>query len=104
MKIKFSHKYRKLSDNEGGHITSAILLMCKQVYLEDLSSSFLDYDTDYGLFSLPKKGLFLMLLFSKNDGVDLFTTLRRYTDEKFQYYSDAVGEIFDIEYKPEAQK
>lgn len=100
MKIKFSHKYTKLfkAGSFNGYTSSAVLLDVIVVNLEDLSKTFLDYDTDSGLFPLPKKGKYMMLLFCKSGTNDLFPTLRRWTPEKEKYYRSGIGIIFDIEY------
>jgi len=89
-KIKFSHLYHKIKDTK-----QAILLMCLPIKLEDLSKEFLAYDTDKGTYPLPKKGDYLMLIFQKNIS-DIFTTLRRYTLEKLEYYKSRQGQWFDI--------
>jgi len=84
-------------------IESAKLLGVIPVKLEYLSPSLLAYDTDNGVYQLPKKGDYLMLIFQKIHGVDftvgenLFTTLRRSTPEKIRYYSGAIGEEFKVE-------
>jgi len=92
MKIKFSHKYRKLS---GVKNNKAILLEVIPVKLENLHKPFLDYDTDNGKFILPKLGIYLMLIFI-SDGF-LFTTIRRSTPEKKKYYDGCIGQEFDVE-------
>ena len=101
MKIKFSHTYTKLLDHNANPIAIAKLLLVLEINLEEMSKDFLAYDTDDGLFDLPKKGAYLMLVFQKLNGFNLFTTLRRFTPEKFNYYHAAIGQTFDIEYKPE---
>lgn len=93
--IKFSHDYLKL---EGAKF--ARLLQIIPIKLEDLSPQFLDYDTDHGLFQLPKKGDYLMLIFNHEGTWSLFTTIRRNTPEKLSYYQDSVGEVFEIVIKP----
>ncbi|MBU0958565.1 MAG: hypothetical protein KKB31_01340 [Nanoarchaeota archaeon] len=101
-KISFSHPYKKLEvvgvGIGVGTITKAILLGVSCVDLENLEQPFLDYDTDKGKYKLPKKGVYLLLLFSKTDR-DLFTTLRRYTLKKFIYYHSRIGETFSVEVK-----
>lgn len=61
--IKFSHRYSKLCMSFGNPIESAVLLDVIPVKIEDLSEGFKNYDTDFGCYSLPKKGEFMMLLF-----------------------------------------
>ncbi len=97
MNIKFSRKYDKLSDNLGGWLRESMLIAVQEINLEEMSEAFLGYDTDNGSYKLPKKGAYLMLIFLKPDGCNLFTTLRRLTPEKFNYYHDAIGQVFNIE-------
>jgi hypothetical protein len=72
------------------------LLMIQIVNIEDLHPAFLQYDTE-GLYPLPTKGKYILLLFKKSRDSNLFTTLRRYTPRKHIYYSAHLGERFDIE-------
>jgi hypothetical protein len=105
--IKFSHGYTKLLNAFVPH-ENAKLLEVLTVNLEELSTHFLDYDTDDGTFQLPESGKFLCLLFlkPKTDGsynvsdyaaANLFTTLRRWTPAKETYYRSLIGENFAIE-------
>lgn len=101
--IKFSHIYPKLLDERNDMIETATLLLVSQVKLEELHPSFLAYDTNNGEFPLPKKGLYLMLLFLKPSAcpgtcaADLFTTLRRSTMEKTLYYASLIGREFEVQ-------
>jgi hypothetical protein len=90
--ITFSHKYEKLKDLNNND--SIKLLEVINVKLENLSNCFLTYDTD-GVYKLPKKGNYLMLIFEKGLG-DIFTTLRSYSDAKERYYTSNIGEFFII--------
>ena len=95
--IKFSHKYQKLLNSHNDVIETATLLQVIPVNLEDLSQYFLDYDTDKGTYELPKRGKYLMLIFLKeHTDLNLFTTLRRFTPEKFCFYSRNVGKVFQV--------
>lgn len=94
-KIKFSHRYSKLIlSGYKGYVCKAMLLQVLKIKLENLSRHFLAYDTD-GVYPLPKKGDYLMLIFQKGDN-DIFTTLRRSTPSKSEYYTSKVGEFFQI--------
>lgn len=93
MHIKFSHKYEKLGGLKSGDQVK--LLQVVNVKLEQMSNSFLMYDTD-GVYKLPKQGEFLMLIFEKGHG-NIFTTLRRFTPNKNEYYRIHQGEFFNIE-------
>jgi len=100
-KIKFSHKYTKLADHFNDTIKTARLLGVFTIYLQEQHAAFLNYDTDNGTYGLPTSGEYMILLFQKPDtpgvtGKNLFTTLRRYTPQKMNYYMGEVGEIFDI--------
>ena len=97
MKIKFSHKYAKLEDFGNDIQKMAKLLEVVNVNLENLSEDFKNYDTDHGIYQLPNKGDYMMLIFFKNKMSGLFTTLRRRTEEKEKYYRGAIGLWFDIE-------
>ena len=104
--ITFSHLYRKLLDEHNDMIESATLLDCTLINLEDLHPAFLAYDTDHGAYSLPKQGQYLQLLFLKpKEGeyicaTNLFTTLRRYTPQKHNYYTSMVGREFAVQHRP----
>lgn len=98
--IKFSHKYKKLHDANGSIIENAILLDVIKVNLEDLSKDFLDFDTDNGLFELPETGVYSMLIFKKTNTNDIFTTLRKWSQEKFDFYKSKTGSSFKIQLKP----
>ena len=77
-------------------ITQAKLLETIQVRLEDLSPAFLAYDTDNGKYKLPVQGLYIMLIFEKKNS-NIFTTIRRFTPQKYEYFSSKRGEKFKIE-------
>ena len=102
LKINFSDIYDKLLNRYNDVIEIAILLGVYEINLEEQDQMFLNYDTDYGKYKLPKKGKYLMLLFEKieplsyENGRNLFTTLRRYTPKKIEYYKLHIGEKFNI--------
>lgn len=100
--IKFSHIYRKLLGENGEPISGAHLIYVGIVNLEELHERFIDYDTDYGKYKLPKKGKYLMLLFTNTRHNKLFTTLRRHTEQKESYYRNRVGECFEIVVKEDS--
>ena len=77
-------------------ITQAKLLETIQVRLEDLSPAFLAYDTDNGKYKLPVQGLYIMLIFEKKNS-NIFTTIRRFTPQKYEYFSSKRGEMFEVE-------
>lgn len=100
MKIKFSHKYKKMLDG----FERSKLLDVIDVNIEDLSQHFKEYDTTYegGLYPLPKKGPFMLLLLLSEKG-HLWTTLRRRTPLKREYYNSHIGETFDCVIIQEAE-
>ena len=103
--IKFAHHYPKLSAIRGREIitiSQARLLQVLTVDLSDLTAEFLDYDTAAGTYQLPTKGKYLILIFLKPGGVDLFTTLRRWTPEKERHYTAKTGEDFYITFTNES--
>jgi hypothetical protein len=100
-KIKFSHCYGKLLDGNERPVLAAKLLEVLPVDLGDLSRWFIAYDTDHGVYKLPKKGKYLLLIFRRTNsallkGKDIFTTLRRATPEKEKFYRGAIGQWFDV--------
>ena len=103
MYIKFSHKYKKLGIGNGGYCIKAKLLDVVNVKIENMSAEFLRYDTDDGLFELPNMGDYMMLIFLKDDVSDrkanIFTTLRRKTEEKEIYYRSKIEQWVDVEYQ-----
>ena len=92
-KIKFSHKYEKLIMSTGLVAPTAMLIQVLNVYLEELSIQFIAYDTD-GVYQLPVQGEYLLLIIEKFGGI--FTTLRRFTPNKNEYYRSKVGEYFEV--------
>lgn len=95
--IKFTHTYAKLLGKDDKPITYAKLLDVIPRRMEDVSSELIAWDTDQGTYQLPKKGQYLMLVFMKPGKKDTFSTFRRYTPAKEEYYRKAMGEIFYIE-------
>jgi len=97
-KIKFSHQYMKLAIQT----ECATLLQVFVTDAEELSKEFRDYDTAYfaeggaKYYELPK-GKVLVLVFEDSDNNYLFTTIRRWTPEKEQYYKNLQGETLEVE-------
>jgi hypothetical protein len=95
-KIKFSDDYYKLPVDSNG--TKAKLVHIERINLEDQVPWFIRYDTDQTLgrkYDLPSKGEFLLLLFKHESGA-IFTTLRRDTYKKYDYYKESEGEWFEV--------
>ena len=101
--IQFSHNYSKLPFHWEN--TKALLLAVGRHKLKDLPGKFLDYDTHYiyiiedetedGYYSLDKLKDVLVLCLAHEDGT-LFSTIRRWTPDKSEYYHKAVGEWFRL--------
>jgi hypothetical protein len=91
MQIKFSHEYPKLHGQESAQLLAVCL--CQRSQLTD---KFIEYDTafDGGHYPLPP-GKYMVLVFLGNEMIP-FTTVRRFTEEKFRYYNSGVGQIFNI--------
>lgn len=103
MQIKFSHEYPKLHYQKSAQLLKVTL--CDR---SELSEKFIEYDTVYtiepaigacsepviGHYPLPT-GRYMILLFQGNEHIP-FTTVRRFTEEKFRYYTSSLGKIFDI--------
>ena len=100
--IKFSYPFKKLASNNS-LVNQAKLLQVIPVNLEDITQELRDFDTDFGRYPLPAKGKYLMLIFQKSH-YDLFTTLRRDTPEKQEYYLRSVGQVFDLDIHHETQQ
>lgn len=101
--IRFSHDYIKLPGNWEG--TEAVLISAESTILKNLNPDFLDYDTRFlsefknGAFWSPghyeiKDGPVILLLFFHLNTKTLFTTIRPYTNEKFNYYVGSQGQTF----------
>jgi outer membrane lipoprotein-sorting protein len=106
--IKFSETYFKMPNYNGKPITKAVLLEVLRIKTEDLHNRFVEYDTSYfdekekttAYYKLPKGEVLVLLLKSYNENGDkeeLWTTIRRYTPQKYEYYKKARGEDFKIE-------
>ena len=103
--IRFSHRgYCKLN---GVDVCAPVkLLEVFQKHYTDLSDIYKGYDTSYlidgvrdgvksmGFYQLPN-ALLLVLLFEDKHG-KVFTTMRRYAPDKWDYYRRMRGEEFKI--------
>lgn len=88
--IKFSHEYYKFVGCKLPF--EAVLLQCFKVNYKELSRCFMAYDTSFdgGEYPLPKSDLIVLLLMF--DDRKLFTTVRRYTPDKWDYYKSLEGQ------------
>ena len=103
--IKFSHRYRKLLNESGKVVDRAKLLDVIQYDISQMSEVLRKYDTDNGAYNLPNTGIYIMLLFMKPTGskiesekpFHLFTTIRPYKMDKFKWYKENIGKVFNVE-------
>ncbi len=92
--IRFSHSYYKFA---GAKLPfRAVLVQCFKVHFCDLSRCFIAYDTQYdeGEYPLPKTDLIVLLLMF--DDRKLFTTMRRFTAKKWEYYKSLEGKEVEM--------
>lgn len=104
--IKFSHYYIKFHGCFAKNKPkSAFLLQAIKINFNDLSEEFIKQDTGYLVrqskrifvyneYFLPKTDL-ILLIFGSNKNV-LFTTFRRFTPKKWEYYKNSEGKEFEI--------
>lgn len=95
--IKFSHRYTKMFGiTVNGE--KALLLQVFPIDHKDLSNVFIAYDTEISdtkeHYKLPT-GKLLVLLFINDNGT-VFTTIRRWTPQKAEYYTGLMGKEFEI--------
>jgi hypothetical protein len=118
-KIKFSHVYEKMYDLNGEIPKRARLL---EVFVKDskeLYAGFINYDTLYWernkegnektyFYSLPKGKVIVLLLKTLLPdncvGHAIWTTIRRYTQKKYDYYMKSRWEEFEIVINKETEK
>ena len=98
-KIKFNERYEKLSgiDNH----SMVVLLQVIEIDKRQLSESFIEYDTMYLDDDLMcknyeiKNSKLLLLIFMAGNGM-AFTTLRKYTPTKLDYYRKLENEEMEL--------
>jgi hypothetical protein len=102
-KIKFSHDYHKLPFNCNG--TQATLIgVTYHDNIQRIKNShpqFIEYDTRIRCkgtkhFPIDFEDALVLTFIHINSGLP-FTTIRRYTTEKYEYYKGKLWETFDIE-------
>jgi hypothetical protein len=94
--IKFSNVYKKLPENANGRL--AILKLATRILLQHQEPWFIAYDItarDGTAYDLPRTGEYILLVFELSDG-GVFTTLRRHTIEKYQYYKRMQDKFFEV--------
>jgi len=100
-KIKFSDDYEKLP-KIWQNTKATLLSIVAPIDIEELKNTlpaFITYDTKYrltdGVYDLNFKTGIILILIHHNTGIP-FTTIRRYTTQKYRYYHDQIGETFQI--------
>jgi hypothetical protein len=97
--IKFSENYYKMPLPMP---FKAMLMQAIKVNYKELSRCFIAYDTEFkdGAYELPKTDLILLILITNIDDTDdtafVFTTMRRFTPEKWKFYKSLEGEDVGI--------
>lgn len=95
-KIKFSHKYFKMPIG----FEKSTLLQVININKDEISDSFYDYDTTYptGFNEVARyplaSGKLIIIMLKSQTGL-LWTTIRRWTSEKEQYYRRLVGQVVE---------
>ena len=90
-KIRFSHLYSKMPVDPDPSMLLEVFVV------DELHPKFVNYDTQIcggGKYKLPS-GKKIVLLLQTIDG-DLWTTIRRYTEAKHEYYRSTIGTMFGI--------
>jgi len=99
--IRFSHDYEKLPENWEG--TQAVLLAVS--YIPDLEQFFRRFPQmreidsklrgkdEYYLFGFKEA---ILLIFLHLNSSKLFSTIRRYTEWKYEYYKQSLNETFTL--------
>lgn len=100
--IKFSHEYSKMQSEHHLIPMKAVLMEVFVVDSKDLHKRFVEYDTSYfdfkiqnwSYYKLPNSKVMVLLLRSFSDFI--WTTIRRYTPKKFEYYKNNRWNVFQI--------
>ena len=103
MQIKFSHNYPKLWHQKKAELLAVRIIDAQAVQInQDLIEydtgfetvdDFMDIQKDY--YQLPKQGKLIQLIFIGDKDIP-FCTLRRHTEQKYQYYFSCIGEVFEV--------
>lgn len=95
--LKFSHDYDKLPMQWEGQ--KAQLLFVRPILLQNQLPALLDYDTSIrgdGKYKLPKTGGYILLVFELLETGAIFTTIRRFTYEKYEFYRKNLDRSFTL--------
>ena len=100
-KIKFSHNYFKMPVVEG---RTTFLIGITKLHYKEIPKSFIFFDTLFcdnlgklHNYLLPKTDLIILTLFTESEqSPKVWTTIRRYTIEKYKYYSELIGQEIKV--------
>lgn len=101
LQIKFSSDYNKLPRNWEGDM--AVLLGLSHIEdfdsIRSMAMNFVEYDTQFynsnESYPIGFREAIILFFWDITKG-KLFTTIRRYTPEKFKYYSSNFGQLFEM--------
>lgn len=101
-KIKFAGRYEKLHGQTWAQLISVQVLRISGG--DRTFEKLIDYDTirEDGTRYRITPGEYILLVFIGSDWIP-FTTLRRYTPEKNEYYKRLIGKLMEIEITEEAK-
>jgi hypothetical protein len=102
--IKFSYEYEKFANIHTDRPVKLVLMLKSN--LSDLSKSFIEYDTciyDSVDFETQNEYYKLtsrenLVLFFVDCDYNLFSTVRRFTEDKEKYYRSKIGKEFEIKF------
>ena len=100
MKLKFDHNYAKMPED----VSKTCLLEVIKTHSDKLHDVFKVYDTEHegGYYQLPDGDLLLLILISYEKNIlggyneMIWTSLRRYTEEKEVYYKSEIGHEIEV--------
>ena len=100
MEILFAKPFQKLLTPDGHDAikTATLLAVLKISDKSQLSTSFIEYDTDMD-YHIEDNIPLLMLMFlkpSNNESKNVFVTIRNWTDEKEKFYQTQIGNNFSV--------
>ena len=102
--INFAGRYLKMPNNAVSGSTVKLLEVFNGRF-EDLGEEFREYDARKSsgcMYNMPKKGDCIVLVLygrgSEWDSGEIFTTVRRWTEDKEEYYRRGRGTHFIINY------
>jgi hypothetical protein len=98
-KITFSHRdYLKFKGNPPRWAYLVAVRVINSI--DDIPIELLRYDIKFkdGEYKLNKTFKYIVLFLFDPANCNLFTTFRRYTDQKLKYYESNINTLFEIEY------